>query len=206
MQIEYLGHSSFFIKGKSFSVVTDPFKDIGYDIKRVSCDYAISSHSHFDHDNFDGVDAKQNVTSANDIFRVIDSYHDDVQGKKRGENKVFIFYDDGIKFCHAGDIGEMQTLEKLKKDGKIDVLFIPVGGTYTIDAIKAMRYIDELKPKIAIPMHYKNGASNLDIDTIDNFLNLAKNYKFVGKTFDIDENILRDIDDTQIWIPERQNG
>lgn len=202
MQTEYLGHSSFFIKGKSFSVVTDPFKGIGYDIEKVSCDYAISSHAHFDHDNFGGVDAKHNVTTATDIFRVIDSYHDDAQGKKRGKNRVYIFRVDGIKFCHMGDIGEMQTLEKLKKESRIDVLFIPVGGTYTINAEEAMRYIDALNPKIAIPMHYKSGASNLDIATIDKFLNLAKNYKFVGKVFNIDEEILRNIENTQIWIAE----
>lgn len=202
MQIKYLGHSSFYIKGNDFSVVTDPFKDIGYDIERVSCDYAISSHSHFDHDNFGGVDAKRNVTCSTDIFTVIDSFHDEVGGKKRGLNKVFVFYVDGVKFCHTGDIGETQTLERLKNEGRIDVLFIPVGGTYTIDARQAKLYIEGLNPKIAIPMHYKNGASNLDIDPIDDFLTLIKEYKFVGKKFDIDESLLNDIEKTQIWIPE----
>lgn len=202
MVIRYLGHSCFYIQGEEFSVVTDPFKDIGYDVERVTCDYALSSHSHFDHDNFGGVNASVCVTKPTEIFNAIESYHDEVKGKKRGKNNIFVFTLDGVKFCHMGDIGEFDSLEKLKEVGDIDVLFIPVGGTYTIDSRGAMYYIENLRPKIAVPMHYRSGACNLDISTIDGFLSLAEKYRFAGKTFNINKEGLSTIKNTEIIIME----
>ena len=91
MLVKYLGHSAFYLKGKEFSVVTDPFSDIGYGVERVDCDYALSSHAHFDHNYFDGVNARKNVTECYGPFTSIPCWHDEVCGGKRGANNAFFF-------------------------------------------------------------------------------------------------------------------
>ena len=99
MFVKYLGHSAFYLKGKEFSVVTDPFSDIGYVVERVDCDYALSSHAHFDHNYFDGVNARKNVTECYGPFTAIPCWHDEVCGGKRGANNAFFFefYDNILK-------------------------------------------------------------------------------------------------------------
>ena len=182
MEIEYLGHSSFLITGKEFSVVTDPFTNIGYTVKRVNADYCTVSHEHFDHNYINGVSANKIIRECSDKFRTVKCFHDSVGGKKRGENKIFIFTLDGITVCHMGDVGESVNRAVTDKIGKVDVLLIPVGGNYTIDAVEAKNYVEAIRPKIVIPMHYKTAESDLDVDGVEKFENLFENVKrVVGK-------------------------
>lgn len=175
MKITYLGHSCFFIEGEK-SVVTDPFSGIGYPLRRVKCDYFLSSHDHFDHNAIRSTSYGVSVESGKDAenakeisLSVIPCYHDEVLGKKRGMNYIYKFVLDGVTFTHLGDLGEDFNESLVQKIGKTDVLFVPVGGTYTVDGKLAARYVRAINPKIAVPMHYKTARSTIDIDTVDAF-------------------------------------
>lgn len=186
MYVEYLGHSSFFIKTKNFSVVTDPFEGIGYKVKKVTCDYALLSHLHYDHSYAQGVNSKFVITQPNAIFSGIKCYHDECHGRKRGQNMAFFFEAEGFKILHLGDLGEKFSEENAKKF-KIgaDVLFIPVGGTYTISGKEAAQYAKYIGARVTIPMHYKTANSNLDISTPAEFLSCFTDYKTVKNGFEI---------------------
>ena len=186
MYIEYLGHSCFYLEGEDFSVVIDPFGGIGIPLKRVRCDYALSSHDHFDHNNFSGVDAKREVTSSFGVFKAIECFHDEVSGLKRGKNRAFYFNMDGLNVLHLGDLGEPFSAESVKKFLlPVDVLFIPVGGKYTIDAENAAMYARAIGAKVTIPMHYKTRRNFVDIAPADEFLRASGEYKRIENGFEI---------------------
>lgn len=192
MKITYLGHSCFFIEGEK-SVVTDPFSGIGYPLSMVKCDYVLSSHDHFDHNAIRSVSygvlvqSGKGAENAKEIsLSVIPSYHDEVLGKKRGMNYIYKFVLDGVTFTHLGDLGEDFNESLVQKIGKTDVLFVPVGGTYTIDGKLAARYVRAIKPKIAVPMHYKTARSTIDIDMADAFMEEFPEAKNVQSTVNLD--------------------
>ena len=185
MKITYLGHACFLIEGKERSIVTDPFTDIGFPLERVSADYCTVSHSHFDHSYTGGVDAKEVITDTRDGFLAIDSYHDASLGSLRGKNTIFKFLVDGVRFCHLGDLGEYCSSRLIEEIGEVEVLFIPVGGKYTIDYKEAVKYTNEIKAKITIPMHYKTLKSQIDISGVEQFLRRVAGVERVEKSVDI---------------------
>ena len=198
MNIRYLGHSCFFIEG-DFSVVTDPFADIGYKQEVVSADYCLISHGHFDHNAAENVrgavvidrntdPGKAKAISLKEIF----TYHDAFSGTKRGMNLVFKFVVDGVTFCHMGDLGENFSVETADRIGKCDVLFVPVGGNYTIDYKNAKKFADYIAPKIVVPMHFKTPRSRIDIDGIEKFKSL---YKLIIEVNDVFSITKREIDE-----------
>lgn len=199
MNIEYLGHSSFFLQGFDKSVVTDPFNGIGFDLKRVTCDYCTVSHNHFDHNYIAGVNAKKIITSSEDGFLAIDSYHDPHLGTLRGENRIFVFEIDGIKFCHMGDIGEYFTDRLVEEIGRIDVLFIPVGGNYTIGSAEAAKYAQAIKAKITVPMHYKTKRSEIDISDAGDFLRRMPNVIKVSDTIKLTRESLPEYESVYVF-------
>lgn len=168
VEITYLGHSMFLIKSTDVSIVTDPFNPgVGFPLPDVSADIVTVSHTHGDHNNVSIV--KGNPVVVRDTAEVkgikflgIPSFHDDKGGTLRGSNTIIKWTLDGITFAHFGDFGEDKLsdaqYEKLKDT---DVIFIPCGGFYTIDATKAHSIIQRLKPKIAILMHYRTGEYGL---------------------------------------------
>ncbi len=194
MKIEYLGHSCFRISLKNgMKIVTDPYTGVGYELpKNVSADVVTVSHKHFDHAFVAGVQgAKYFIKQAKEYrlddiyFKGIETFHDEQNGTLRGKNIVYVIETEGIRLCHMGDIGEPCSSALVEKIGKVDVLLLPVGGRYTIDAIEAIRYQQALSPSIVIPMHYKAKDGSLDIDTADAFLSAYKNVKRVGKIYEI---------------------
>lgn len=187
MRITYLGHACFLIEGKQKSVVTDPFSDIGYTVERVSADYCTVSHGHFDHSFVSGVDVKEVVTGARPSFLAIKSYHDANLGSCRGENTIFKFEIDGVKFCHLGDLGEYFCNDLVEEIGEVDVLFIPVGGTYTIDYKEAVKYANAINAKITVPMHYKTSKSTVDVNGVGDFLRRMAGVINVAKSVEVDE-------------------
>lgn len=209
MHVKYLGHSAFFISCADFSVCIDPFDGIGYPIAEVKADCALCTHSHFDHNAAGLISCKRafvgDKLSDGELLiggqiRAVKTFHDDKNGALRGENCVFVLNVGGITACHLGDIGEPFTPEICKKIGKIDVLFVPVGGKYTIDALGAAEYVRGLKPKIAVPMHYKTARSTIDISDKSRFLSMFGSVKSPAE-FDINKEnlpdglIVLDIDD-----------
>lgn len=185
--VKYIGHSSFYLKGEEFSVVLDPFSSIGYEMPNISADFCVSSHGHFDHNNFYSVNSKREITDSYGAFRAVKTFHDECGGAKRGDNNVFVFTLDGITFCHMGDIGQPLDEKIVKEIGKVDVLFLPVGGTYTIDAKEAFKYAKAINPKIVVPMHFKTANSNIDVAGPQEFLDLVEDFESVGDTFTLKE-------------------
>lgn len=200
MKITYLGHSSFLIEGDKGRIVTDPFRGIGYDVKRVDCDYCLVSHGHFDHDYTAGVNAGKIVESSTDGFVATESYHDAALGSLRGGNRIFSFTVDGIRCCHLGDVGEYFSADLAEELGEVDVLMIPVGGKYTIDATEAVVYVEGIRPKVVIPMHYKTEKSELDIATADAFLRKSCGVEKVGKSIVLTKDSLPE--DRAVYLME----
>ena len=183
MKITYLGHSCFLVEGSS-SVLIDPFTDIGYPLKRVKADYVLCTHDHFDHNAYHLVDYGKKITyDSEDTIKQIDlvkisSYHDEVGGTKRGKNVIYKFTIDGITFTHLGDLGEDFNMDLVEKIGKTDVLFIPIGGVYTIDYKEATKYAKAINPKMIVPMHFKTLRSTVQVADnkyfLQNFDNVIK--------------------------------
>lgn len=181
MYIEYLGHSAFLLSYKNgIRIVTDPYTRVGYEMpKGITADIVTVSHHHFDHDYIAGVDGEKTVISTTESYtfgdvqiKGIESYHDDKKGEKRGANVAYILKGDKITLCHLGDLGEPLNPELVKAIGKVDILCIPVGGNYTIDAKQAKAYIDAVCPSAVIPMHYKPIEGGIDIAPLGEFVTL----------------------------------
>lgn len=196
LQIRWHGHSCFEFTN-NITLVTDPHdgKSIGIPAPSVTGDIILVSHNHYDHNSVKSVekDGSKIVTdprkrTIDDIeIRGIESFHDEAKGAKRGENIIFQFTIDEIIFCHLGDLGHELDDEAIGKIGEVDVLFIPIGGTFTVDDKQAWEIIKKINPKIIIPMHYKIGGLSLPISGIDDFLK-QNPYKIipVGNEIEID--------------------
>lgn len=182
MIIEYLGHSCFKLtESTGTSIVCDPYSGdmVGYDMPEVEADVVTVSHHHGDHDCTSGVggkpvviDKESNCDFDGVEINSIKSFHDASRGKKRGENVIFKFRMDGIDVCHLGDLGEKCSSDLIETLLPVNVLLIPVGGNYTIDAEMAKEYVDRIMPDIVIPMHYRTKDCKIDIDKVDGFLDL----------------------------------
>lgn len=182
MKIQWLGHSCFRLEESTgTAVVTDPYDAsvVGYAMPRVKAEAVTLSHRHSDHDavhNVDGAQATYEGAGSWDVKGVgisaIVSHHDGQNGAVRGVNHIFKFRMDGVDLCHMGDIGEECTTELGEAIGTVNVLMIPIGGNYTIDAEQAKEYVDFLMPDIVIPMHFKTPNCELDIEKRNAFLQL----------------------------------
>lgn len=181
MKIQYLGHSSFKLtESTGTTVITDPYQKVGYEMAEgQTADAVTVSHAHFDHDNVSAVVGNPKILREEGFYQLsgvelrgIKSYHDMQEGRLRGENVIFKIRMDGLDICHMGDLGEECSAELLEMLLPVNILLIPVGGTYTIDAEQAKKYVDRLMPDIVIPMHYRMKDSTIDIDKPQSFLDL----------------------------------
>ena len=180
MKIRYLGHSCFeFTESTGTTIVTDPYGNVGFKMPKTRADAVTVSHAHFDHNNAKAVDGDPVVFDREGQYEIggvnitaIKSYHDNDNGKLRGENLIFKFRMDGVEVCHMGDLGEECSAELIEELLPIHVLLIPVGGNYTIDAQLAKEYVDRIMPSYVIPMHYKTKGLNVDIEKPDEFIDL----------------------------------
>lgn len=181
MKIRYLGHSCFECTDKNGTVlITDPYTQVGYELPRgLRADIVTVSHGHFDHNYIVAVQAKNVVDfPSGGVYEGVEicgveCYHDPKFGALRGKNIAFKFVMDGLTVCHMGDIGEEVSKELVKRIGKVDVLLVPVGGTYTVDALGAKAYVDAISPNVVIPMHYKPADGTIDITDIQPFLDVC---------------------------------
>lgn len=188
MIIKWLGHSCFQIKladGKS--IVIDPYDEsMGYGLIDEKADIVLVSHNHHDHSFVQGIkgeyklirEAGEYKSGGIKITGVV-ANHDDQKGAVRGQVVVNTIQAEGIRVMHMSDIGEMPDDSFFKNAGKIDILMIPVGGVYTIDAKVALEIIEKLSPNITIPMHYMTTVSKIHLKGIHEFITLA------GKEYDI---------------------
>jgi len=183
-KITWAGQSCFQIsvsngKDNSTDIVIDPFDDsLGLKVPNFSADIALVTHEHYDHNNIKALKGDPFVINGPGEYEVkgvfiqgIPSFHDDEEGKKRGQNTIYVFEAEGVRFCHLGDFGQKQlTDEQLEEIDSVDILMIPVGGTYTIDSSGASKIISQIEPKIAIPMHYQLPKLKIKLDGVDKFL------------------------------------
>ena len=167
MQIRFLGHSSFLIASESGTrIITDPYhaaEEFTLTDIDESADIVTVSHQHPDHNNAAGIEGDPTVINgsrnAKGIeFKAVDSFHDCASGQERGPNLIFAFEIDGIKLCHLGDLGHQLDQQQISDIGAVDVLFVPVGGGFTVDAKGAWEVCQSLNPKVVIPMHYKSAG------------------------------------------------
>lgn len=193
MNISYFGHSCFKIEekinGENIVLVTDPFsKEItSLKVPNIEADIVTVSHNHKDHNNVDALRANPFVIDTAGEFDIkgvivegIYSYHDNKKGAERGNNIIFRFDIEGLSLVHLGDLGDVLDNKQLEKIGGVDVLFIPVGDKYTLDAKKAVEVISQVEPRIVIPMHYKNKDVRIDLDDVEKFvkeLGIAPSYE-----------------------------
>ena len=178
MEITWLGHSCFRLKGKQATVITDPFSPgIGYTLGKVAAEIVTISHPHPGHSYVQGVGGEPRVLkspgeyeSAGILTVGVHTFHDNEKGAQRGKNTVFVIDVDDVMICHLGDLGHPLNAEQVAEIDGVDVLLIPVGGVSTIDAVQAAQIVRHLEPKIVIPMHYKTEATKKELEPVDRFL------------------------------------
>jgi L-ascorbate metabolism protein UlaG (beta-lactamase superfamily) len=196
-------------------VVIDPYDQsfVKYPLpKGLTADLLLVTHEHGDHNNVGLIGGNPYLirsekgvgTFTHDGITVVGTatFHDDKQGKQRGKNTVYSFAVDGIKFCHLGDLGHTLSPEQAKSIGAVDVLFVPVGGFFTLDPSKVDQVINALSPKVVVPMHYKTGYTpDLPIQGPEAFLKNEKNVKKLGRaSFEITKDSLPK--EREVWVLE----
>ncbi len=191
MKLKWCGHATFLITSASGNIiVTDPYEPGGYDGALAygpipdEIDIAVVSHDHPDHNYTKGLKGKPQVvkgtgthTASGIAFRGIPTFHDTSQGKERGESTIFCFSVDNVSLCHLGDLGHPLSSKEVAEIGEVDVLLIPVGGYFTIDANVATEVMNTLNPRLTIPMHFKTEKCDFPITTVDDFLAGKTNVK-----------------------------
>jgi L-ascorbate metabolism protein UlaG (beta-lactamase superfamily) len=209
MTISWYGHSCFKIsnQGGHLTIITDPFdKSIGLIPPHGNADIVTVSHDHNDHNNIKAISGNPFIINGPGEYeikgiRVIgcSSYHDEKQGQERGSNTIYLMEIDKIRICHLGDFGQQRLFDsQLETIGQVDILIIPVGGTYTIGPREVMKITEQIEPSIIIPMHYKLPGLKFDLADLKEFLKEAgingktavdkltlKKKDLVGKTMEI---------------------
>ncbi|TSC53784.1 MAG: hypothetical protein LiPW39_73 [Parcubacteria group bacterium LiPW_39] len=179
MVITWYGQSCFKIQSGETAVFTDPFsKEIGLAPPRGQANIVTVSHQHLDHNNYESlsgeplmVDGPGEYESKGVNIKGILSYHDNHEGRERGTNTIYIIEIEGVKICHLGDLGQKKlTDEQLEELNEVDILMMPVGGVYTLDGEEAVDIINQIEPRMVIPMHYKIPGLASKIEGVEGFL------------------------------------
>ena len=204
MTITWFGHSCFRIEAKEGSILIDPFsKDIGLKPPRMRDDLVLVTHDHYDHNNIEGADLQTTMIingpgeyeKKGMYVRGILSYHDKTGGKERGLNTIYVIKAEDMTICHMGDFGQAAfEKDQLDNIGDVDILMLPIGGTYTMDYKEAVQVIGQIEPKVVIPMHYKVKDLKIDIDGPDKFVKelgltpeKVEKYKIAKKNLPVEE-------------------
>lgn len=184
MIISWHGQSCFQIsssqgKNNKVSVVIDPFdKETGLKVPKLQADVVLVSHDHHDHNNVKAVSGDPFVIKDPGEYDLkgvfiqgIAGFHDDSQGSQRGRSTIYTIDTEEMRICHLGDLGQKElTSDQLDTINEVDILMIPVGGTYTIDANEATKVIAQIEPRTVIPMHYRIPKLKIKLDPADKFL------------------------------------
>lgn len=210
MIISHIGHSCFKISSKfnnqDLIIITDPYhKDIGLRVPKLNADIVTISHDHQDHNNaeavFGNLEKKPFIIRQpgeyeikNVFVSTSETWHDSKQGEQRGENLAYRFDIESLALAHLGDLGHLLNDEQLEQLGNIDILFIPVGGTYTLNAVGAAKVVRQIEPRIVIPMHYRDPKKKIKLDSKNAFVKemggqaeTVKKLKISKKNLPVDE-------------------
>lgn len=182
MDISWLGHSCFLLRGKNVTLVTDPFSPQPEHpqreplrLSKITASIVTISHNHPGHNFAMGVDGNPYVVRGPGEYEVSDilitgvaSYHDNKRGQELGRNTIYVIHMDDLVVCHLGDLGHTLQEEQLEEVADADVLLVPIGGHNTINAAQAAEVISQVEPRIIIPMHYRPSAGETP-DPLDKF-------------------------------------
>lgn len=178
MDISWLGHSSFRLKSRYATLITDPYaSSTGLKFPKTDCDIVTISHDHQDHNDVSRIGGAPKIVSGPGEYEIKEvlifgtqTFHDESGGKERGLNTVYSITMEGIHLCHLGDLGHRLSQDTLGELGPIDILFIPVGGVYTIGSEQAVDVVGAIEPKVVIPMHYRVAGLAYDLEPVDKFV------------------------------------
>jgi len=178
MDISWLGHSCFRIRGSRATVVTDPYSpDLGYSLGKPTARIVTVSHQHPGHSYVQGIGGEPRLVVRPGEYEIdgvliigVATFHDADRGGKRGKNTVYLMEVDEVSICHLGDLGHVLTAQQVEEIGNVDVLLLPVGGVSTINASMAAEVVRQLEPKVVVPMHYKTPALSRELEPVDGFL------------------------------------
>jgi len=178
MEITWLGHSCFLIRGKEKTIITDPYHpDLGYRLGEPEADIVTLSHFHPGHNYIEGVANEPKRIKSPGEYEIggifitgVATFHDNRKGDLRGKNTIYIIEMDDITLCHLGDLGHPLAAYLIEEIGDIDILFLPVGEVSTMPIDTALEIVRQLEPPIVIPMHYKTEAFTGDLSPVDKFL------------------------------------
>lgn len=213
MRIQWMGHASFLLtSANGTKLLTDPYEPgayggaVGYKGIEEPVDLVTVSHDHEDHNYTKGVKGNPKVISGTGIkqekgirFSGIGSFHDPRQGKDRGANTIFFWEMDEISICHLGDLGEALSASQIAEIGTVEVLLVPVGGFFTIDAAEATSIIKQLKPSLVIPMHFKTEVLNFPVAKVEDFTRDQKRVRYLESSeIEITRESLPK--ETEIWV------
>ncbi len=208
VEVIWQGHACFELRGTDITIVHDPFKGVsGVPDPKAEADIVLCSHSHADHNNANAVrkkdaDVLEEFVGSKTLkggleVKGIGTYHDEQEGGARGKNSVYVYNLEGVTFCHLGDLGHELNAEEVNSIGKVDVLFIPVGGFFTIGPSVATSIVSKLNPKINIPMHYKApmmGGIFTNLVTVEDFIEGKENVRRTdGASIQITKDTLPDV-------------
>ncbi len=178
IDITWLGHSCFRIKGKGVTLLTDPYDEsIGYSLGNPEANIVTSSHPHPGHGFTSGVGGEPKIVRGPGEYEIsgvfitgIATFHDAEKGQERGRNTVYLIEMEDIKLCHLGDMGHPLSTEQVEEIGSVELLMVPVGGFSTIDAVTAAETVRLLQPGIVIPMHFQTEAVRFQLAPVERFL------------------------------------
>jgi L-ascorbate metabolism protein UlaG (beta-lactamase superfamily) len=178
MDISWLGHSCFRIRGSNAIVITDPYSpDLGYSLGKPDAGIVTVSHNHPGHSYTQGIGGEPRLVTGPGEYEIggvliigVATFHDGDRGRERGKNTAYLMEIDEISVCHLGDLGHVLTAEQVEELDNVDVLLLPVGGVSTINAPMAAEVVRQLEPKVVVPMHYKTPALSRELEPVEKFL------------------------------------
>jgi L-ascorbate metabolism protein UlaG (beta-lactamase superfamily) len=178
MEITWLGHSYFRIRGNKTTIITDPYSSEGGETSlKLTADVVTVSHQDAGHSYVQGVTGPPKLITGPGEYEIggvlilgIATYHDNVGGAERGKNTIYLMKVDEISLLHCGDLGHMLSAATIEEIGNVDVLLVPVGNKTTIGAATAAELVRRLEPKVVIPMHYPAKNMDIDLEPADKFL------------------------------------
>jgi L-ascorbate metabolism protein UlaG (beta-lactamase superfamily) len=178
LDVTWLGHGCFRLRGRSAAVVTDPYPPaIGLKLARMDADLVTVSHAHENH-NFTQVvrDGAYEIHGPGEYEVAgvsvigVPTFHDADKGATHGRNTVYLIEIDDMRVCHLGDLGHKLDDAEAEAIASPDVLLVPVGGRTAMNAAQAAEVVRQLEPRYVVPMHYAIPGLKLELDTIDRFL------------------------------------
>lgn len=166
MEVSWLGHSCFMLRGKNVTLITDPFSpQPDRRLGKLNAPIVTISHNHPGHNYAEGVGGNPHVVRGPGEYEISDvlitgvpSYHDSKRGAELGRNTIYVIHMDDLVICHLGDLGHALQEEQLEEVADADLLLIPISGQHTLNAAQAAEVISQVEPRIVIPMHYRTST------------------------------------------------